>query len=672
MIVAFAIDLNREWSERIRARLADQAMVVPVAAGAAAAAARGLPVSLVIINAEPLTTAKLLDYRSLCEFHSPVTVCLGPADVQEQVRHEKLFVADHWLAPEASLSEAGEMLDLALAKARLREAPAGAPSAPHAARSAEPLALPSPGDGSLHGLLAAMAGNPDLDRLLTAYLEAAVQMAHCASYCLLWEDPARGVLTVRGSQGLPPELAEHGRLAATDAIMQWYARNCRALTRQELAHWPDTQEAAAIRQELAIFRGEVAVPLLPGGRLQGLLVLGEKVIGASYTPAELEALFALTGYVTLRLENVQLQERMRHTQAYMERSLTSMRCGLITLGQNGRLMVCNPYAAHLLGRTTAELEGADLRALPSPIGDLLHAASQSVEGAVAGEHVALAHRQQHLRVTTSTLMTDQGERMGAVLLLEDMSEAVEDAAAAARQETVNALTRIIGRIAHEVRTPLTAIKTYAELMAAPDDFQELARFWRDTVSPELERLDRLITEQVRLIEQPAPDFQMVRLEEIVERAVARATELHPATPPALKVVPPVPPVVADPGPTLDALAYLMRYLYDHGASGVGVVVEHQRRGSVPRVRVRMRVRASEAGEELGDILDPLAVLQSEEGDLGPAIAKQLVDRQGGAVEAARGEDYFEFRVSFPVNVVEQADPARGGDDVQAPGLDHRR
>ena len=331
------------------------------------------------MNAEPLTTAKLLDYRALCEMRAPVTVCIGPADVREQVRNDALFVPDYWLAPETTLTEAQESLDLALEKTRLREAQAAAPPAiaPQLPGNA-PAGLAS-ADRGLRNLLAAMAGNPDVDRLLTAYVESAQQMACCASYCLLWEDPARGVLTVRGSQGLPPELAEHGRLAPDDAIVRWYGRNCRALTRQELSRWTDVQEAAALGQELDIFRGEVAIPLLPGGRLQGLLMLGEKVIGESYTPADLEALFALTGYVILRLENLQLQERMRHTQAYMERSLTSMRCGLITLGRDGRIAVCNPYAARLLGCTQAELEGADLRALPSPIGDLLYAACQSPE-----------------------------------------------------------------------------------------------------------------------------------------------------------------------------------------------------------------------------------------------------------------------------------------------------
>ena len=651
MIVALTIGLNQQLLGRVTSELADRAMVIPAMVGAAADTAQRLPVSIVIMDVEPLTTGKLLDYRQLRDAHDPVTLCIGPEDAREQIRSDGLFTPDLWLAPDASAAEVAQALEQAMARAQLNQPQAPAPPLSLAAQpppSAPPRAELAASDNVWRILVSAMAADSGADRLLDAYVEAAVQMAHCASYCLLWEHPQGGLLTVRSSQGLPAELVSHGRLAASDALARWYRHNSRALTRQELARWPDVQQSQLIAQEMAIFRGEVVIPLLPGGRLQGLLVLGAKIFGEPYAPAELEALFALGGYVTLRLENIQLQEQVRHTQAHLERSLASMRCGIITLGPDQRIQFCNPFAGQLLGLSHSDLEGADVRALPSPIGDYLYSACQSPEAAVVGERVHLVQRRQHLRVTTSTLFDEHGHTAGAVLLLEDVSGAIEDASAAARQETVHALTRIIGRIAHEVRTPLTAIKTYAELMCQPDDQDELARFWRDTVSPELDRLDKLINEQVRLVEQPEPQYQLVRLEEIVQKVVSTAAEEHVAAPPALKVVPPVPRVVADPGPTQDAFSYLMRYLYDKGASGVGVVVE-EKKGPIAKVRVRMRVRANGERPEAAEILDPLTVLQREDGDLGPAIGKQLVDRQGGMVEVGHGEDYFEFRVTFPVN-----------------------
>jgi nitrogen-specific signal transduction histidine kinase len=659
MIVALTIDLTEEWAARLSRFLADRAMVVPAAGGSALGVAQRLPVSLVVMDAEPPTTEKLLDYRRLCELAGPpVTICLGPTDVREQMRADRLCTPDFWLTPDADSAHLQETLTLALEKAQLADrAAVVAPAPPDRPAAATGAMASVPLESIFRNLLSAMAGDPDTERLLSACVEAAVQMAQCAGYCLLW-DEGGGDLRVKTCLGLPPELARHGRLAPTDALVTWYGQNCRALTRQELSRWPDAHRAAALGQELDLFRGQVVMPLLPGGQLRGLLLLGEKVIGEPYTTAELETLFALTGYVTLRLENLQLQEQVRHTQTYMEHSLSGMRCGLITLGPDDRIIVCNPYAARLLGRKPGELEGADLRALPSPVGDLLYAARQSPEGAVSGEPIALSHRDQHLRATTSTLFGEGGRIIGAVLLLEDATGAVEDAAAGARQDTINALTRIIGRIAHEVRTPLTAIQTYAELMSSPDDVQELARFWRDTVNPELERLDRLITEQVALVEVPEPQVRQVQLEQVVQQVVDRAREDHPTAPPALRVVEPMPEITADPGPTADALYYLLRYLYDHGTSGVGVVVD-QPKGPARQVRVRLRVTANGECPSAAEILDPLVALQLEDGDLGPAIGQQLVTRQGGTVEAVTGPDYLEFRVSFPVSEATLPQATRG-------------
>jgi signal transduction histidine kinase len=187
------------------------------------------------------------------------------------------------------------------------------------------------------------------------------------------------------------------------------------------------------------------------------------------------------------------------------------------------------------------------------------------------------------------------------------------------------------------------------------------RFWRETVSPELDRLDQLITDQVRLVEQPAPDFRMVSLEALVREALAQVSPEHDQ--PLLKVVPPIPAVVADPGPTRDAISYLLRYLCDHSSETVGLVLDRTDRGPVPRVRLRMRTALNGTVFDPLTVLDPLAALQSEHGDLGPAISRQLVEKMGGTVEARNTDDYFEFRMVFPVNALDTATLVRGEADV---------
>ncbi len=649
MIVALCIGFNPEGQQRLRACWDAQAIIVPVAAGSAAETAARLPVALAAINFEPLTQAVLQDLQQLRQEQSPVIVGWGPADVREQLRVEGLAACDFWLSPQMDVMEKDLLLTQALQQALLRQQQSGAMAptsvAPFSPRP-EPPALSR--HTLLRDLLATLAANPNLEQLLLAFVQAVSETISCAGYALLWDDPRQKAFTVLTARGLPPELCEFGKLGPTAALVQWYAHSNRPLTRQELVSWPNQLQAVALAQELAIFRAEVAIPLMPRGCLHGLLLLGEKIVGQPYSPAELEELFVLTNYVTLRVENLQWHEQMQQAQAYMERSLAAMRCGLITLGPDQRIALCNPYAAQLLGKTPQELEGADLRALPSPLGDFLYAALMSEENAVVGEQVLLPLQQQRLRVTTCPLWDDRGKSAGAVMLLEDMTSSLQEAAAAARQETVQVLTRIIGRLAHEIRTPLTAIKTYAELMSRPTNWEEMARFWRDTVYPELERLDRLISEQVQLIEPPEPACQFVQLEQLLQQVVATFTQQHPHAPPQLRLPAEIPAVVADPSPTLDAFTYLMRYLYDHGASGVTIQVETVSGEPAPQVEIRFQVRENNFPEDPAQLLDPLAVLQQEEEDLGPAISKQLIERQGGSLQAVHTKEHFAFIVCFPI------------------------
>lgn len=663
MVVALASDLTQDWFARLSSILADEAMVLPVTADTAVDMAHRLPVSLLIVNANPLTNDKLLAYARLVKaLPNAVLLCLAAEDVRGQVRREQLLSPDYWLTADMETNELEEILRLALHKASLLMSQQSAPPAasePYLPAAAADRA--SLEEGVLRQLLGAMAGNNDPERLLQAYVEATVQLVRCAAHCFLWRDLQSSTLQVQASMGLPPALAVHGRLGPTDALAQWYRNNCRALTRAELSRWPDVATASALARELDVFRGHVAIPLILRGRLDGLLILGEKVIGDQYTHAELETLFVLSGYVTLHLENLQLQAQVQSTQAYMERSLCGMRVGLITLGNDERIAVCNPYAARILGTTVEQLEGADLRALPSPLGDYLYAAFRSSEAAVTAENIELPNSRGHLRVTSSTLLDHLNQPVGSVLLLEDIEDPVQAAAAASRQDTINVLTRIIGRIAHDVRTPLTAIKTYAQLMDEPDENGELVRFWRETVSPELERLDQLITEQVRLVEQPQPEFQMVDVESLVKQAIDQIGMNGSA--PLLKVVSPVPQVVADPGPAKDAITYLLKYLCGHGKSPVGVVLDQSTKGPVPNVRLRMRTTSNGSSFDAATILDPIAALQAEEGDLGPAIGRQLMDRMGGRVEARNGDDFFEFRVMFPVHLVDSPILLKGDNDA---------
>jgi nitrogen fixation/metabolism regulation signal transduction histidine kinase len=124
------------------------------------------------------------------------------------------------------------------------------------------------------------------------------------------------------------------------------------------------------------------------------------------------------------------------------------------------------------------------------------------------------------------------------------------------------LTRIVGRIAHEVKNPLTAVKTYAELMSGRRADERLAQFWSETVLPEIDRLDDMLKNLLRMVEQPEPHVERAGWSDLIAQALDVLPMAEEVKRQAfdLQFAEDLPPVLVDPTPTRDAISYLLKYL----------------------------------------------------------------------------------------------------------------
>ncbi len=700
MMVVLLVDLSQHWAQELRKRLAHPAEGFPSAVildGADPARTLELlgsvPADIVITQMLSLTSlgiAALEQMRS--QAPEAVFVCIAPKEVSEKVRADELPAPDLWLRPSDSQAAWDTMIGHAVDKAALRAEQmelAGA-VARRGRASARPAQRPEPAPQTeapaidvFRRLMSGFTGGFDLDHLWNAYVDAATQFVQCATYCLLWErtvasngrndsresrvaskgkgegresllathdsQPATACYTVYAERGVPAEIAESAKLLSTDALPTWCRRNRRVVTAAELPDWPDRPTAVAVKRELDLFCGQVAVPLIVRGRLAGIIIIGEKVLGEGYSAGELQTLFAMSNYVSLAAESIELHQELERAKAYTDRIVQAMSAGLITLGPEERISLCNPYAAQVLGLEQDEVEGADLRALPSPLGDYLYAALQSADNAISAQEVSIQGGKLALRVSTSALVDDAGNILGSVMLLDDVTAEVELTRERSRSERLGVLTRIVGRIAHEVKNPLTAVKTYAELIGERGPDKDLAQFWSRTVTPEIDHLDELLNNLVRMVEQPEPNLQPARIEDLITEAVSQITHRENqgqspevTVPPTLfevEIAEDLPAVSVDPRPTRDALGYLLRYVA--GLAGTEPFRVHIRaaRGSQDgsAVQVTMQrvsgVSATTGSFEPDAIFDPLYVMEHPEADLRPVIGQKIITSQHGSVEA---------------------------------------
>ncbi|MFO7948538.1 MAG: hypothetical protein R6V19_17175, partial [Armatimonadota bacterium] len=514
----------------------------------------------------------------------------------------------------------------------------------------------------LHRMLSGPGGSFDTTTLFNSYLQAVTEYVRCASYCLLRRDEGDEALTVFASQGVHPTVVSSGRLLLDDALPRWYNQSSRILTIRELAGWADRDQAAEIAREMRLFKAQVAVPLLVNSRLHALLLLGEKALGEPYTSGELETLFLLSNYVSLQLHSFRLHDQLEQSRTYMEHILRGMKSGVVTLGPEGRIAVCNPYAAEILGIDACEVRGRDIRCLPSPLGDHLYAAYESPGETITNAEVDIPKTRATLRVSTSALLDDQGRPVGSVMLLDDMTTEIELATERHRRERLNLLTQLVGGIAQQVRTPLQAIKTYSEVKQDPSSDDTIDDFWEETVTPEIERLEHLVTQLVQMVDQPEPDFELVDPAALVKNALSRVTGGQTGGKDATSemddddikvyIAKSLPRIVADPEPAAEAIAYLVTYMNHLQGDRLTLRLREEETELGPSVCVILHKDNAKPTLQPEELFDPFQALERTNGDLGPAISQRIIDNQGGQIDADFSNGDLQMRIIFPTTVID--------------------
>jgi two-component system sensor histidine kinase MprB len=205
------------------------------------------------------------------------------------------------------------------------------------------------------------------------------------------------------------------------------------------------------------------------------------------------------------------------------------------------------------------------------------------------------------------------------------------------EESVASQRRLVADASHELRTPITSVRTNIDLLVSGrvQDPAELERLVAD-VRSQLEELSTLVADLVDLARggEPLAVEQPVQLDTVTEDAVDRARRLFPSVEFCSDVRPTV--VTGDPSLLARAVANLLENAAKYGGDG-GVDVE-VRAGVV-------RVRDHGPGfrqEDLPHVFDRFYRAPGARGmpgsGLGLAIVRQVTEAHHGRVVAENAED----------------------------------
>ncbi len=514
----------------------------------------------------------------------------------------------------------------------------------------------------------ALAAGFDLPRVLDLFLDAVSEMVRPSRCALLLADTAGSAYRIRAHRGLAPHVVEAVSLSADAGLPLWLATQGRLIKTEEVQARPHDPSAREIAREMAILQATVGIPLTAHGELVAILTLGQRITGLPYSHRETEILFNLATHLATAIRDIRLHHQLQYQKAYIERILAHMSNGVITIDRAERITLLNRRAEEILGLSANDILGKDLRALPSPLGDLLY--ETLVRGkSVHRAEIQLALGKLPLEVSTYPITGEEPGPLGAVIVFEDLS-AVKQLAAEKRQaEQFQLLTRIVARIADEIKNPLVSINTFMELLEERYEDADFRHHFSTVVGRDVRRLVQIFEKLAALVSEGQFNFELVNLRVLVEECLAgigavsgteatngaRLLHMHDETSGkrvSLSVYHEAGPfhVKADPVQLKKAIAYLVWYLMRKtpGDEAKLSVSTDRKTGDDP-IRLILASRTAEVGaEELQRIFDPMKVVQESLFDVGPCVSQRIIEAQGGKLEARQGRGEISFVATLPV------------------------
>jgi two-component system, NtrC family, nitrogen regulation sensor histidine kinase GlnL len=242
-----------------------------------------------------------------------------------------------------------------------------------------------------------------------------------------------------------------------------------------------------------------------------------------------------------------IEDRQTSLDSYYATVIDSVGDGVIVVGRDGLITLCNPAAEEITGLSRRQTMGATFEKLFFLETTLLEMVTKTIRtGITISDHenvvVRSAGRITPVAVTCYPLILANGENIGAILTLKDITYIRELEAAVRQADRLSTMGTLAAGLAHEVKNPLGGIKGAAQLLerelTKDSDLLEYTR----VMIRETERIDHIIRELLELasprglklnpvnLHKVLGDILLLQKQAVAERDISFVSHFDPSIP----------------------------------------------------------------------------------------------------------------------------------------------
>jgi signal transduction histidine kinase len=457
-------------------------------------------------------------------------------------------------------------------------------------------------------------------------------------------------------------------LSPSDPLPSFLIRTRRPVYKEDLDRDLTGPDAIAAVQHLSRLGGELVLPILSETQLTGFLVVGPKLSGDAFFAEDVDLLSTLTSQAAIAIKNAQLYQQVILANEYIQNILATMDSGVITIDSKGRVALCNSTAARMTNLSISKLVSLALDDLPDPFALQLRLTLSDGQPRVQTESTLRVGPDRWVPIvcSTSALRDDQDTIIGALVVFSDLSRLKALESEKRRAERLAAFGTLVSGIAHEIKNPLVAIRTFAELL--PERFTDVD--FRETfakvVVAEIGRIDDLVAKLRGLV---VPSLQQAPIadvrESIMDTLALLSGQLEQTRTTVRRAFLDLAPLVAvDPNQLKQLFLNLFQNAIEAMGHG-GALTVRVRRGDThdtPTVLVEVEDTGPGIPESIrNSIFNPFFTTKEQGTGLGLAICRGITDAHHGTIRADTSDEGHgtTITVEFPA-ATEPAETVRGG------------
>ena len=260
-----------------------------------------------------------------------------------------------------------------------------------------------------------------------------------------------------------------------------------------------------------------------------VLGLGKTVDGDFLSSDDVELVETIAGYVAVALDNSQLYSSLEQKaleiarlKDFSENIVESLNVGVLAVDLEGIVESWNTRAEQLFGVSRQDAVGRQLRAL------LPEQLTAEVESRGDLEQVTGIYKQrlQHqgktltLNVSITPLVSKSGERIGRLLLIDDVTQRERMEEQLSQTEKLTSLGLLAAGVAHEVNTPLAVISNYIQMLAKQMPEGDPRQAIIDKIVKQTFRASEIVNNLLNFSRTGAGDVRNISVNQVLEETLS--------------------------------------------------------------------------------------------------------------------------------------------------------